>query len=665
MDKLSEIKDLINKLNDYSYSYYVLDDPKISDIEYDKIYDNLVNLEKDTGIVLPYSPTQRVGDIVLPKFNKYKHKAKLWSLGKAQSIGELKDFCERCGKFVQDYNSNNQDKLPRISYILTKKFDGLTINLTYDSEGILTTGATRGTGVIGEEVTPQIKTIMAIPLKIDNDFSFEIHGEAIMTKEAFEKYNKTSDTPLKNLRNGAAGALRNLDVRETAKRNLSSFFYDIGYSENHQFKSYREMMKFIKDKGFPVDDYLKECKSFDEILKEIDYISGIRDSLNYDIDGVVMVIDDIRTRELLGYTIKAPKWAIAYKFEAIEATTYLNDVSWNVGRSGRVSPTGLLEPVEIGGATVKKATLNNIEDINRKKVKIGSKVFIRRSNDVIPEIMGIAEENDENTKTITEPEFCPACGSLLIKEGPNLFCENTLSCKPQLVKSIVHFGSREAMNIEGFSEKTAELLFDNINIKSISDLYRIKKEQLLSLPKFGDKKADNLINAIEKSKNCSLSSFVYSLGIPNVGLKTAADLVKSFKSLTNIKSASLEDLIGISDIGEIVAESILSFFRDDNILATIDELFTLGVKPVYEEEQVKESLLSNKTVVVTGSLEKYSRSEIKEKLAGLGANISSSVSRKTDYVVAGKEPGSKYDKALELNIKILTEEEIEKIINLG
>ncbi|MFA6940586.1 MAG: NAD-dependent DNA ligase LigA, partial [Clostridiaceae bacterium] len=290
MDKLSEIKDLINKLNDYSYRYYVLDDPKISDIEYDKIYDNLVNLEKETGIVLPYSPTQRVGDIVLPKFNKYKHKAKLWSLGKAQSIGELKDFCERCEKFVQDYNSNNEDKLPRISYILTKKFDGLTINLTYDNEGILITGATRGTGVIGEEVTPQIKTIMAIPLKIDNDFSFEIHGEAIMTKEAFEKYNKTSDTPLKNLRNGAAGALRNLDVRETAKRNLSSFFYDIGYLENHQFKSYREMMKFIKDKEFPVDDYLKECKSFDEILKEIDYISKIRDTLNYDIDGVVMVI---------------------------------------------------------------------------------------------------------------------------------------------------------------------------------------------------------------------------------------------------------------------------------------------------------------------------------------------------------------------------------------
>ena len=665
MDKLNQIKDLINKLNDYSYKYYALDDPKISDKEYDALYDDLVNLEKETKIILPYSPTQRVGDAALPKFNKYKHKAKLWSLGKAQNVEELKDFCDRCQKFVQEYNINNEAKLPEVSYILSKKFDGLTINLTYDNEGILIAGATRGTGVVGEEVTPQIKTIRAIPLKIKNDFSFEIHGEAIMTKEAFEKYNKTSNNPLKNLRNGAAGALRNLDVRETAKRNLSSFFYDIGYLEDHQFKSYKEMMEFIKEKGFPVDDYLKECRTYDEILKEIDYIDGIRDSLSYDIDGVVIVIDDIRTRELLGYTIKAPKWAIAYKFEAIEATTYLNDVIWNVGRSGRVSPTGLLEPVDIGGATVKKATLNNIDDINRKKVKIGSRVFIRRSNDVIPEIMGIAEENNENTIEIKEPEFCPACGSLLIKEGPNLFCENTLSCKPQLVKSIVHFGSREAMNIEGFSEKTAELLFDNINIKSISDLYRIKKEQLLTLPKFGDKKADNLINAIEKSKNCSLVSFVYSLGIPNVGLKTAADVVRSFKSLNNIKKAELEALTNIQDIGEIVAESIISFFKEQNILNTIDDLFSLGVNPVYTEEEVKESLLSNKTVVVTGSLENYSRSEIKEKLEAIGANISSSVSKKTDYVLVGKDPGSKYDKALELNIKILTEEEIVKIINLG
>lgn len=665
MDKLSDIKSLIDKLNEYSYRYYAMDDPSISDAEYDKLYDKLVNLEKETGIVLPYSPTQRVGDVVLPKFNKYKHKAKLWSLAKAQNIGELKDFCEKCDRFVRDYNNNNEDKLPKVSYILTKKFDGLTINITYDDSGILVNAATRGTGYVGEEVTPQIKTIKAVPLKIDNNFSFEIHGEAIMTKEAFEKYNKTSDTPLKNLRNGAAGALRNLDVRETAKRNLSSFFYDIGYVENHQFKTYKEMMKFIKDKGFPVDDYLKECSSYDEILKEIDYIGEIRDSLNYDIDGVVIVIDDMRTRELLGYTVKAPKWAIAYKFEAVEATTYLNDVIWNVGRSGRVSPTGLLEPVEIGGATVRKATLNNIEDINRKRVKIGSKVFIRRSNDVIPEIMGIAEENDMNTKTIEEPEFCPACGSHLIKEGPNLFCENTLSCKPQLVKSIVHFGSREAMNIEGFSEKTAELLFDHINIKSISDLYRIKSEQLLTLPKFGEKKTDNLLNAIENSKNCSLNSFLYSLGIPNVGIKTAADIVKNFKSIDEIKNASLEQLTEIQDIGEIVAQSVISFFEDENILSTIDELFALGVNPVYEEGQVKESIFSGKTVVVTGSLEKYSRNEIKDKLASLGANVSSSVSKKTDFVIAGKEPGSKYDKAVELNIKILTEEEIEKIINLG
>lgn len=660
--KIDRIKELIEELNKCAYQYYVLDNPTISDKEYDKKYDELIALEKETEYVLTYSPSQRVGDVILSEFQKYTHKGRLWSLDKAQALVELKEWDIKNRRFIEEYNKGHEDKLPEISYVLTKKFDGLTLNLTYDESGILTKAATRGTGTIGENVTAQAKTIRSIPLKINNDHLLEVHGEAIMTKQAFEAYNKSSDVPLKNLRNGAAGALRNLNLKETAKRNLSAFFYDVGYNEGNPFTSYIEMMNFIKSNGFPVDDYMKICISYEEMEKEIDYIEGIRNDLNYDIDGVVIVIDDIRTRELMGYTIKFPKWAIAFKFEAQEATTTLLDVEWNVGRSGRVTPTALLEPVELAGATVKRATLNNMDDINRKGVQIGAQVFVRRSNDVIPEIMGVSEESLTDTKEIEPPTNCPYCGSELVQDGVHYFCENTLSCKPQMVKSIVHFGNREAMNIEGFSEKTAEQLFEKLDIKSIADLYRINKEELLTLEKFGDKKAQNLLDSIEKSKDCELSSFIYALGIPNVGKKTAKDLVKKFKTLDNIIKASLEELISIQDIGDIVAESVLEFFKEDKIINSIEELLSLGVAPRYEEEEVKENSFSNKTVVVTGSLEGYSRIEIKEKLEALGAKVSGSVSKKTDFVLVGSEPGSKYDKAVELGVKVITEEEFNNML---
>lgn len=660
--KIDRIKELIEELNKYAYQYYVLDNPTISDKEYDKKYDELISLEKETGFILPYSPSQRVGDVILSEFQKYTHKGRLWSLDKAQSLVELKEWDIKSRKFVEEYNKTHEDKLPKISYVLTKKFDGLTLNLTYDDSGIFVKAATRGTGTIGEDVTAQAKTIKAIPLKIENNHLLEIHGEAIMTKQAFDSYNSSSEVPLKNLRNGAAGALRNLNLKETAKRNLSAFFYDIGYNEGEPFKSYIEMMNFIKGSGFPVDDYMKVCSTYEEMEKEIDYIESIRNDLNYDIDGVVVVIDDMRTRELIGYTIKFPKWAIAFKFEAQEATTTLLDVEWNVGRSGRVTPTAMLEPVELAGATVKRATLNNMDDINRKGVRIGAQVFVRRSNDVIPEIMGVSEDSLEGTKEIEPPKNCPYCGSELVQDGVHYFCENTLSCKPQMVKSIVHFGSREAMNIEGFSEKTAEQLFERLDIKSIADLYRIDKNELLTLEKFGEKKAQNLLDAIEKSKNCELSSFIYALGIPNVGKKTAKDLVKKFKTLENIINASFEELISIQDVGDIVAESVLEFFKEEKIISSIEELINLGVKTHHEEEDIKENSFSNKTVVVTGSLEGYSRIEIKEKLEALGAKVSGSVSKKTDFVLVGKEPGSKYDKAVELGIKVITEEEFNHML---
>lgn len=661
MDNKKRIEELVEELNRYSYEYYSLDNPTVTDKEYDKKYDELKKLEIEEGYVLPYSPTLRVGDVVLEGFNKYTHKAPLWSMDKAKTIEELKEWHNRNVKFVNEMREQGED-LPDLKYVLTKKFDGLTINLTYDENGVLITAATRGTGTVGEEVTAQVKTIKSIPLKIDNNDLLEVHGEAIMTVEAFEEYNKNATVPLKNLRNGAAGALRNLNVKETANRNLSAFFYDVGYKEGTQFKTYLEMMDFIKEKGLPVDNYLKVCTSMEEIENEVEYIKNIRFDLNYDIDGLVIVIDDIKTRELLGYTVKFPKWAIAYKFEAQEATTKLLGVEWNVGRSGRVGPTALLEPIELAGVTVKRATLNNMDDIKRKGVRIGAEVFVRRSNDVIPEIMGVVPESLEGSEEIKAPKVCPACGSHLVLDGAHYFCENTLSCKPQLVKSIVHYASREAMNIAGFSEKTAEQLFEKLNIKSISDLYKLNKEELMTLEKFGEKKAQNLLDAIEKSKDCELYAFIYALGIPNVGAKTAKDLVKKFKSLEGLKKATLEELVEVSDVGDIIAECVYEFFREEKVLNTINELLNLGVNPKYEEQEVTESLFKGKTVVVTGSLEDYTRISIKEKFESLGAKVSGSVSKKTDYVLAGEEAGSKLKKAEELGIKIISEKEFKMMI---
>lgn len=662
MDKKKLIEELVEELNKYAYEYYVLGNSSVTDKDYDKKYYELVDLEKETGYKLPYSPTQRVGDVILPEFKKYTHKARLWSLDKAQTLEEIREWHNRNVKFLEEYNRTSDEELPPLKYILTKKFDGLTINLSYDENGVLVTGATRGTGAIGEDVTAQVKTIKSIPLKIDCHDFLEIHGEAIMTTEAFEKYNSEAETPLKNLRNGAAGALRNLNVAETAKRNLSAFFYDVGYKEGAPFKTYMEMLNFIKVKGFPMDDYIRECTTLDEIQKEIDYIRDIRFDLNYDIDGLVIAIDDIRTRELLGYTVKFPKWAIAYKFEAQEATTKLLDVEWNVGRSGRVSPTAILEPVELAGVTVKRATLNNMDDIARKGVRLGAEVFVRRSNDVIPEIMGVFPESLEGTKEIEEPKVCPACGAHLVHEGVHIYCENTLGCKPQMVKTIVHFAGREAMNIAGFSEKTAEQLFEKLDIRDISDLYKLEYEKLLDLDKFGPKKAQNLLDAIEKSKDCTLEAFLYSLGIPNVGVKTAKDLVKRFESLENLEKATFEELVSVQDVGDIVARSIIEFFKEERTLKVINELLSLGVNPHYEKKEVLESPFMGKTVVVTGTLENYSRTSIKEKLESLGAKVSGSVSKKTDFVIAGEAAGSKYDKAKSLGVTILSEEEFENMI---
>ncbi|MGB4351748.1 MAG: NAD-dependent DNA ligase LigA [Tissierellaceae bacterium] len=656
MDKEKRIDELIEIINELNYYYYTLDNPKVSDREYDQLYDELVALEEETGIIRDYSPTQRVGGPILEGFEKHTHLGRLWSLDKCQTFEELENWDKRVRRLINEYNSNHGEKLPEPTYILEYKFDGLTINLTY-RDGHLVQGATRGNGLEGEAILEQLKTIKSIPMTIPFKGTMEVQGEGVMPLSALEEYNKTAAEPLKNARNAAAGALRNLDTKITAERRLKAYFYNVGYIEGRTFSSHRKVLDFIKENRLPVFDYAKSFDDIRDLIEEINRLEFERQTLDVLTDGLVIKIDDIRTREVLGFTNRFPRWAMAYKFEAEETSTRLIGVEWNVGRTSKVTPTAILEPVEIGGVTVRRATLNNYDDVLRKGVKINSRVLIRRSNDVIPEILGTLEEDIE-TYEIEKPTHCPACHSELYQDGVHIFCPNSLSCKPQLVARLVHFASRDAMNIEGFSEKTAEKLLEELDIKDLPEIYEIQYEDLIRLEGFKDKKTRNLLNAIERSKKVSLASFIYALGIRNVGIKTATDLADHYKSLDSIKNASYEELLGVGDIGPIIAQDIVEFFHDEEILKAIDKLLAEGVTPIYESVETQESIFTDKTVVITGTIEGLSRKEIQEAVERMGGKVTGSVSKKTDFVIVGSNPGSKYNKAVELGIEIIDEERL-------
>lgn len=649
---LERIKKLVEELNRYSYEYYTLDNPSVSDAVYDQLYDELVRLEKETGIILPNSPTQRVGDKILEGFKKVKHPKKLWSLNKAQTKEELE-------KWINDViNFTKENNLPTPEFIVTQKLDGLTLVGEY-KEGKLILSATRGTGEVGEDVTEQSKTIINMPIELNSKENIIIHGEAIMTKKAFEEYNKYAKEPLKNLRNGASGAIRNLDLKECAKRKLSIFCYDIIISEK-TFDKYNDKLDYLKSLNIPTVEY-KICKNTDEILEEIEKIQAMREKLQYDIDGVVIKVNDIKTQEMMGYTIKYPKYAIAFKFKADEAVTKIIDVEWNVGRTGRITPTAILEPVEVGGVTVSRVTLNNMDYIKSKNLKINSEVVVRRSNDVIPEIMYVLN-NGEDTKEIELPTECPACGSKLIKDGAFIVCDN-INCKPQLVKSISHFAQREAMNIEGLNEKTVELFVENGILNNIIDLYMLKniKDKIIDLENFGEKKFNKLMDAIEKSRECDLYQLIYGLGINGVGIKTAKDLADYYKTINKFMEAKKDELLQIKDIGEIIADNIISWLKDENNIKILKNL--LKELKIKEKENTNNSnILSGKTVVVTGKLKNYSRNEIKAKLEKLGAKVTDSVSKNTSFLICGEDAGSKLEKAKKLGVAIISEEEFEKMI---
>lgn len=644
MDQKARMQELVKRLNETAHAYYVLGEPVISDMQWDAMYDELTNLEKETGTVLPDSPTHRVGGEPLKGFEQHRHITRLWSMDKVQTIDALQDWIRRTEKLA------GRGDLP---YFVEYKFDGLTLNLTY-REGQLVQAATRGNGEVGEAILPQAKTVRAVPLTIPYQGLLEVQGECIMRLSVLEQYNKTAKEPLKNARNAAAGALRNLDPAVTAARRLDAFFYQVGTIENPPYHTQPGMLEFLRKNGFPVSPYLGEPKNAEELVACIRHIEEIRNTLDFLIDGVVIKVGDFALRERMGFTEKFPRWAVAYKFEAEESVTTLRKVTWELGRTGKLTPLAHLEPVDFYGVTVRKATLNNWGDIQRKRVALGAPVWIRRSNDVIPEIMGRVGEPGPGEKPIVKPDHCPACGAPLVERGAHLFCMNRVSCRPQAVARLSHFASRNAMDIEGFSEKTAGQVYDQMNVRDPADLYTLTMEQALSLEGFKEKKAGNLLAALEKSKSCPLDAFLFALGIPNVGRKTARDLAQAFGTLEKVEQATEEELTAIQDVGEIVAQSITEFFSFAENKLMIDRLLAAGVHP-HAAAGPSEGPLTGMTVVVTGTLPSLSREEAEELIRQNGGKASSSVSKKTTFVLAGEAAGNKLTKAQALGIPILDE----------
>ena len=647
---MNRMRELVDRLNETAYQYYTLDAPTISDREWDAMYDELTRLEKETGERLPDSPTRRVGGAILTGFEPHTHLARLWSMGKAQSIGELEDWARRAEKLREEAG------LPPMEFVVEHKFDGLTVNLTYE-DGRLVGAATRGNGVTGEEILPQVMTIRTIPLSIPFKGRMEVHGEGFMRISALEAYNKTAKEPLKNPRNAAAGALRNLDPAVTASRRLDACFYDVGYIEGKSFANQREMMDFLRENRFPTSDCEKYCPSLKAAIDAVHEIEESRGALDYMIDGAVIKICDFATREALGYTDKFPRWAVAYKFEAEETTALLEDVTWQIGRTGKLTPLAHVEPVELAGATVRRATLNNWMDIQRKRVRIGARVWIRRSNEVIPEIMGRVDEFVEGERDVVRPEVCPACGTPLIERGAHLFCPNRDGCKPQIVMRLSHFASRDAMDIDTFSEKTAAQLVDAGLIQEADQLYALTVDQLTGLERFGQKKAENLVNAIDRSRKCRLDAFIYAIGIPNIGVKTARDLAERFGSVEGLRRAAREELVAMDDVGEIVADSILGFFEDPANVRLVDALLAAGLKPEAPKVRAAGGAFEGMTVVVTGTLTRFSRTEAEEAIREAGGKAAGSVSKKTSLVVAGEAAGSKLTKAESLGVPVIDEDE--------
>jgi DNA ligase (NAD+) len=636
------VRYLIDTLNKWAYEYYVLDNPSVPDREYDKLYDELKEWEEASGEVLFDSPTRRVGGEPIKGFERHEHISRLYSLDKCVTYDQLYAFFTRIRKVKRDAR-----------FTVEYKFDGLTMCLTYN-EGKFVRATTRGNGTFGEDVTAQCLTIKSFPLTIEYKGLMEVQGEAIIRLSVLKKYNETAKEQLKNARNAAAGAIRNLDPKVTKSRNPEILFYNVNYIEGKTLKSQEEHFDFLKEQGFKVYPFLRVCNTDEEVISAVEEIEIERKNIDVLTDGAVIKLDDVPLRDEIGYTDKFPRWAMAFKFEAEEAETYVKDVIWQVGRTGKLTPLALVEPVDLGGVTVKKATLNNFGDIIRKDIKVGSKVAIRRSNEVIPEILGCIEHTGVSAD-IHKPEVCPYCGSKIYESGANIFCPND-ECKPRIIAKFEHFAQKDAMDIDGFSEATAAQLYEKFGFTKCSQLYSLTAEKLAELEGFKDKKISNLLAAIQKSRSVALEKFIFALGIDGVGKVAAKDLARTFKGIDELKSADRESLIAMENIGDITADGIIDWFADEKNLCELNALLS-EITFTESKPKATDGAFAGQFVVLTGTLSGYKRSEAQKIIESLGGECQSSVTAKTTMVLAGEAAGSKLEKAQKLGIKIIDEQQ--------
>lgn len=653
-----EISKLVSLLNKYSYDYYVEDNPQISDTEYDTLYKQLEKLEENhPEYILENSPTQRVGDRVLDEFEKITHKVPMLSLSNTFSTEDLRDFDARISKLVPGQN---------VEYICELKIDGLAISIKYKN-GKLVSAATRGDGSVGEDVTENIKTIFSIPKVLKNNRSFEVRGEVYLPRKSFELLNtereNNNEVLFANPRNAAAGSLRQLDSKITAKRRLSAFIYSIVGDDS--IVSQENALNIAKEYNLPVNPNFKLCKNIDEVIEYINYWTDHKKDLPYDIDGIVIKVNSYDTQEEVGYTQKSPRWATAYKFPEEELATKLLDVELSVGRTGIITPVAILDPIVISGSTVSKASLHNKDIIEELDIHIDDMVVVKKAGEIIPKVVRVVRElRTEGSTKYTMPNTCPSCGQQTYTKENDPFtrCKNP-DCPDQNIRRIIHFASRDALNIEGLGDKVVTTLYEKGIIAHTIDLFSLEREKLISLDRMGEKSVDNLLNAIENSKQNSLDKVIFALGILNVGKKAGKILAEKYLNLTNLMNATLDELVNLDDVGQITAESILDYLSDENNIKFINDLIKVGMNPQYEVQEVNtDNIFAGKTVVLTGKLVELTRNEAKEYLEKYGAKVTGSVTSKTDLVIAGEKAGSKLAKAEQLGIRVINEEEFANMV---
>ncbi|SFE88794.1 NAD-dependent DNA ligase LigA [Alteribacillus iranensis] len=656
-ERAEELRNLLEK---YGHHYYVLDAPLVPDAEYDAKMQELIKLEEEyPELKTSDSPTVRIGGPPLDAFVKVRHDVPMMSLGNAFSEQDLRDFDRRIHQAINK----------EVSYICELKIDGLAVSLTYEN-GRFVRGATRGDGTTGEDITSNLKTVRSIPLRLQEEVNMEVRGEVFMPKYSFERLNdakeKAGEVLFANPRNAAAGSLRQLDPKIAAKRNLDIYLYAIGDDKGRGLKTHQEALSYMKELGLKTNPESKYCDDIEEVLEYVKSWVEHRNDLNYEIDGIVIKVNDLSQQQELGFTAKSPRWAIAYKFPAEEVVTTLEGITLSVGRTGVVTPTAQLSPVQVAGTTVKRASLHNEDLIREKDIKIGDQVVIKKAGDIIPEVVRVLDElRSGKEEDFFMPEECPACGSDLVRleEEVALRCVNP-QCPAQMKESLIHFVSRDAMNIDGLGEKVIQQLFEHRLVAGIDDLYKLDRDELLQLERMGEKSVQNLLNAIEVSKENSLEKLIFGLGIRFVGSKAARTLAEHFETMDRLRTATYEDLISIYEIGNKMADSIVSYFDNPEANDLLDKLKDLGLNMTYlgpKREQVEtDHMLNDKTVVLTGTLKQWTRNEAKERIEALGGKVTGSVSKNTDLLIAGEDAGSKLTKARDLGVEVWDEQ---KFIN--